>query len=460
MPDEAIKGAVDASLYYEAATIADARTIEVGAPDDPPVEPPPDGGYGWVCCGAVSLLNGFTWGVAASTGTFYSHWLSDDYYPDATPFDYAMVGGLIFGCALLFSPMWTILTREVGRRPVMLTGCVVMSGGFIAASFATKVWQLILTQGCMVGVGIGAIFIPSVQVVPQWFLKRRSLAGGIASAGSGFGGLAFSLGTDAMIRHLSIAWALRITGLVAFVGNLVGTLLIRDRNASIKPPQLGFATHLLRRYDCLLLLFWGATNLLGYMVILYSVSSYATQVVHLSQAKAGILTAVLNLGTAFGRPASGLLADRYGRVEVSFALTFGCGVSVIALWIPASSYALLMVFAFVSGAILGVFWLSIGPLCAEIAGLKEVPSFLSLCWLAVVLPTTFGEAIGLYLRRPSLGRWNYLYCQVFAAVAYLVASVFLAELWRVRRVEKAESLRPESRKPMGRVRHWMYRYRP
>lgn len=26
---------------------------------------PPDGGYGWVCCGAVSLLNGFTWGIAA-----------------------------------------------------------------------------------------------------------------------------------------------------------------------------------------------------------------------------------------------------------------------------------------------------------------------------------------------------------------------------------------------------------
>ena len=29
------------------------------------MEGPPDGGYGWVVCFAISLLNGFTWGVAA-----------------------------------------------------------------------------------------------------------------------------------------------------------------------------------------------------------------------------------------------------------------------------------------------------------------------------------------------------------------------------------------------------------
>lgn len=37
-------------------------TNVTGTPLD---DAPPDGGYGWVCCIAVSLLNGFTWGVAA-----------------------------------------------------------------------------------------------------------------------------------------------------------------------------------------------------------------------------------------------------------------------------------------------------------------------------------------------------------------------------------------------------------
>lgn len=267
--------------------------------------------------------------------------------------DYAFIGGLIFGCALLFSPLWTILTREIGRKLVMSGGCFLMAAGFIAASFATQPWQLYLSQGAAVGTGMGAIFIPSVQVVPQWFLRRRSLAGGIASAGSGFGGLAFALATDAMIRKLSLAWSLRITGIICLVANLVGTALIRDRNAHVKPPQLGFAIHLLKRYDCLLLLAWAFTNVLGYIVILYSVSSYAVQIAGLTQAQAGILTAVLNLGTGVGRPAAGLVSDRFGRIAVAGFITLSCAVSVFAIWIPATSYGVLVFFSLVSGAILG-----------------------------------------------------------------------------------------------------------
>jgi hypothetical protein len=29
------------------------------------IEPPPDGGYGWVCTAACFTLNGFTWGVVS-----------------------------------------------------------------------------------------------------------------------------------------------------------------------------------------------------------------------------------------------------------------------------------------------------------------------------------------------------------------------------------------------------------
>lgn len=102
-----------------------------------------------------------------------------------------------------------------------------------------------------------------------------------------------------------------------------------------------------------------------------------------------------------------------------------------------------------------MYWTCVGPLCAEIAGLKEVPSFLSLQWLTVVLPTTFAEVIALYLRRPEMGRWGYLYTQLFAGIAYLIAAGFLFELWRVKRVEKLNGAGE-----LGRIGEWMYRYRP
>ncbi|KAF7190756.1 putative transporter MCH2 [Pseudocercospora fuligena] len=404
-------------------------------------EPPPDGGYGWIVCFALSLLNGFTWGSAASYGVYISHYLSSTYFPSATAFDYALIGGLEFGIAMVLSPLVTILTRELGRRIVMTSGVIMFAGGYISASFAQKIWQLYLSQGVLVGLGLGCIFIPSIQVLPQWFLKKRSLAGGIASAGSGFGGLAFSLGTNAMIEKISLAWALRITGVLVFVGNLVGTVLVKDSNHVVRPPQLGFARHLLKRYDCLLLLGWNFVGLLGYMCVLYSLSNYAVQVARLTQSQASVLTAVLNLGTGFGRPAIGLVSDRFGRIPVATMATLFNAVFIFAVWIPGTSYGVLVFFALFIGATIGTFWATIGPLCAEVAGLAEVPSFLSLQWLTTVLPCTFAEVVALYLRRPSKGRWGYLYAQLFAGLSYLVASIFMFELWRIKRKQAREERR-------------------
>ncbi len=99
---------------------------------------------------------------------YLSHYLSADYFPGATPLDYAFIGGITFGAALLIAPLCTILTREIGRVAVMTTGVLLMAGGFVAASFAKEIWQLYLSQGLMVGLGIGAMFIPGIAVMPQW----------------------------------------------------------------------------------------------------------------------------------------------------------------------------------------------------------------------------------------------------------------------------------------------------
>ncbi|KAK3724500.1 hypothetical protein LTR37_001124 [Vermiconidia calcicola] len=414
------------SLHTKRKVATDAEDLNISRADygqtslvAEPTDAPPDGGYGWV-----------TYGV------FLSYYLATDHFPGATPLDYAFIGGIEFGAAMLISPACTILTREFGRVSVMSVGVCMISGGFIAASFASQIWQLYLSQGVLVGLGIGSIFIPSIAILPQWFLKRRSLAQGLASSGSGFLGMAFSLGTSAMIEQISLAWALRITGILCFVGNSVATLLVRDRNHLVKPPQLGFAIHLLRRKQVLLLLSWAFTNLLGYMTILYSMSNYAVQVAGLSQAQAGVLTAVLNLGTGIGRPCIGLASDRFGRIEVAAYLTVFNGVIVFAIWVPAIDYGVILFFAILSGACLGTYWMTVGPLCAEVAGLKEVPSFLSLQWLTTVLPCTFAEVVALYLRRPEMGRWGYLYPQIFAGLSYLVAGVFMFELLRERKKQK------------------------
>jgi predicted MFS family arabinose efflux permease len=285
-----------------------------------------------------------------------SHYLADDIFPEASTWDYAFIGGFNFAIAMLVAPFVTVFCRRFRTHVVMCCGLVLQLGGCIAASFATRIWQLHISQGVLIGCGIGFLYIPCLPVLSQWFDRRRSLANGISAAGSGVGGAAFAWGTEAIIQRLDISWALRITGIIAFVANLTATIFIRDRNKAIRPSQLGFDTQLLRRYDVLLLLAWVFISMLGYIVLLFSLSDFAMSI-GLSRSQATDMIGLLNVGTAIGRPIIGILSDRWSRIDTAGALTLLCGISCFAFWLPATSYALTVFFVILCGAIVGVFWM-------------------------------------------------------------------------------------------------------
>ena len=213
-----------------------------------------------------------------------------------------------------------------------------------------------MAQGLLVGIGIGFTYLPSIAILSQWFSKKRSLANGISTAGSGVGGLLFSFATQAMINNVSLAWSYRISGIICCIMNSAAALLIRHRNEVVKPLQRGFDTTLLRRYDVLLLLAWTFSSMIGYVVVLYSLSDFADSI-GLSESQAATVSALLNLGTAVGRPSIGTISDRYGRLEVAGILTLICSVSCFAIWLPATNYAVTAIFGVIVGSVVGVFWL-------------------------------------------------------------------------------------------------------
>ncbi|OJD36904.1 mfs transporter [Diplodia corticola] len=334
---------------------------------------PPDGGYGWVCVGCVFMLNACTWGIAATYGVFLSHYLSTDAHPGATALDYAFIGGLQFGCALALASPITIITRVLDSIHIpMLAGVLIQTAGYLLASFAdrTQIWQLYLTQGVLVGAGIGLAYLPSAAVTSQWFARRRSLANGIVSAGSGVGGIAFSLASSRVMSMTTtggdgVAWALRTLAIASAAVNLAAVALVRGRDRQLRPTARGFDAALLARPDVALLLAWAFCSMLGYMTLLYSLSAYVRDAAPSSAARADAVTAWLNLGTAVGRPALGWASDRWGRLEVAGAATAACAVLVFAVWLPVSEaeggdgakYGVVVGFAVVSGAVLGVLWM-------------------------------------------------------------------------------------------------------
>ena len=293
--------------------------------------------------------------VKQTYGVYLSDYLANNRYPGATSVDFALIGGFQLSFAMLVAPLVTIVGRQLGVRIPMLLGVAIFAVAFVSASFSNRIWQLYLAQGVLIGVGIGFIYIPSMSIISQWFDRKRSLANGISSAGSGIGGLIFSFMTQAIIRNINLAWAFRITCFVSCTMLFVAAILTRSRNEIIKPSQRGFDTKLIRRLDVLLVLSWGFVVMLGYVVLLYSLPDFATSI-GLSSNQGATINAMMNLGTAIGRPVIGVTSDRYGRIEVAGILTLSCGLMCFVIWLPANSFGVVVFFAITSGAILGAYW--------------------------------------------------------------------------------------------------------
>lgn len=353
------------------------------------VDQPPDGGYGWVCVACAFFINAHTWGINSSYGVFLAYYLANDYYPGASALEFAFIGGLSISQALFVSPLATYVTRVYGTRTTLLCGVFFETLALIGASFTHQIWQLFLSQGLCFGIGMGFLFVGSVGVVPQWFTKRRSLANGIGTAGSGIGGMMYSLATNAMIDSIGVGWAFRILGILALSVNLICAMLIKDRNKAIGVTQLAFDYRLFKQYEFLLVLAWGFFSMMGYVALLFSLPNYAISI-GLTSRQGSIIGALLNLGQGLGRPLVGIFSDSAGRINLAGVCTLIGGIFCFVIWIFAKSFGVVVFFAIAVGTVAGTFWTTIAPVGAEVVGLKELPSALSIVWIFLVLPTTCG----------------------------------------------------------------------
>jgi hypothetical protein len=90
------------------------------------------------------------------------------------------------------------------------------------------------------------------------------------------------------------------------------------------------------------------------------------------------------------------------------------------------------------GMVGGVFWSSAAPLTAEIVGLAELGSALSVLWLSIFIPSTLSEPIAVWLLAYSqqhlhrTGADAFLISVGFAGAAFITAATTLlgAKRWR------------------------------
>ena len=146
---------------------------------------------------------------------------------------------------------------------------------------------------------------------------------------------------------------------------------------------------------------------MGYFIAIYSLATYSTSGLGLSQTQGAALQSILAAGQIIGRPSAGWAMDKIGRVNgvlLNFVL---CGLSCFAIWLPSRSFGVLVVFALAQGLLGGNMWAGIPVLSKSVVGIQELQSAMAIFWLVVALPSAlcFPAAVALVeYSRNTLGR--------------------------------------------------------
>ncbi|KAJ3567374.1 hypothetical protein NPX13_g6790 [Xylaria arbuscula] len=334
-----------------------------------------EGGYGWVVVTAVAVINAHSWGLNSSFAVFLAYYIRTNTF-QTTDLAYAFIGGLSLSIAFVVSPLATFLVgwEKCGTRLTVFIGVIFETIAFIGSSFASELWHIILAQGISFGIGLGLMFVASAPLPAQWFYKKRSFANGWTAAGSGFGGLVYSLATSAMIQNIGLPWTFRTLAIICFVVNGTASFFIRDRNRAVGAVHVAFNLKLFKRPSYIMFQLWMTFSLIGYVILVFSIVAYC-QAVGLSASQASLVGALFNLAQGLGRPAIGLSSDSVGRFNIAQLSTLWCGLVCLFVWMfGARTLAGCIVFALLSGSVAGTMWAAVTPICAEVVGLAMIPS--------------------------------------------------------------------------------------
>src|SRR5437763_10287889 len=132
------------------------------------------------------------------------------------------------------SPLIGRLMDRYGPRAVMELGVALMGSGLLLAPLTTQPWHLYLTIGVLVGAGSVCLGYPGQSLfVPNWFVRKRGLAIGIAFAGVGIGSVTLLPWVQIMIERTGWQTSCTAMGILIIVVLAPINPLLRKRAEEI-----------------------------------------------------------------------------------------------------------------------------------------------------------------------------------------------------------------------------------
>ncbi|KAF8601580.1 MFS general substrate transporter [Ceratobasidium sp. AG-I] len=348
-----------------------------------PALPPVDRGVkAWTFVAAAFALETLVWGFGFTYGVFQEYFLHQRTFGDASEAAIGAVGTVALAIEY-FENLLVILVVQhwPDKTRLIMWSCLGLCCGSLAlASFATKIWHLILLQGVCFGIGGGALYAPVIVYLSEWFTTRRGLAGAIIFGGSGAGGAIFPIAINYLLSHVGFRWTLRIWAAFMLVFGALALTFMRPRLPIARAQgadRIGFATRLRRQHWSFLRspLFLSASTTIFIQALAYfPVSLYMsvyTSSLGLPPLNGTLVLAVFNLASVVGQIGFGHVCDIAPYAYVMIASGAGAALSAYLLWGFAHSLGLIFAFVVVFGSLSGGFTSVWPAACSDIAGSEQ-----------------------------------------------------------------------------------------
>jgi MFS family permease len=325
--------------------------------------------YGWVIV-AVTFVT-MAIGVTARTS------FSLLFPPIVTEFGWergVTAGAFSFGFLVsgAMSPLIGRMMDRFGPRAVMELGVFLMGGGMLLAPLTTQPWHLYLTIGVLVGGGSVCLGYSGQSLfLPNWFVRKRGLAIGIAFAGVGIGSIIMLPWVQLMIERTGWRTACTAMGLLVLVALAPINLLLRKRpqDIGLEPDGDAAPNAAARPVSNIVDPAWAAIDwtlagamrtarfwwiALGYfcgLYIWYAVQVHQTKYLIDIGFNPGVAAFALGLVSLLGIPGQillGHLSDRLGREAIWAASCLGFAICFAALIALAYAPTLLLLYIMVA----------------------------------------------------------------------------------------------------------------
>jgi MFS family permease len=270
------------------------------------------------------------------------------------------------------SPLIGRMMDRFGPRAVMELGVFLMGGGMLLAPLTTQPWHLYLTIGVLVGGGSVCLGYSGQSLfLPNWFVRRRGLAIGIAFAGVGIGSIIMLPWVQLMIERTGWRTACTAMGILVLVALAPINLLLRKRpqdiglepdgdaapNAASRPvsnivdPAWAAIDWTLARAMRTQRFWWIALGYFCGLYIWYAVQVHQTKYLLDIGFNPGVAAFALGLVSLLGIPGQILLghvSDRLGREAIWAASCLGFAICFAALIALAYAPTLLLLYIMVA----------------------------------------------------------------------------------------------------------------